>query len=357
MKYLFILIITFNLFAQEDSEQSLRSKIGPTVRAPHFIDNHFYFLSAGGVLLKASHKFESEKVLFQTKLPSASPLYKYGDLFIFGEGLHNHNESHLYIYNFKKEKLVKKLEIKGHIQRSPLIHSDLLLVGAGPAGLMAFDRKSYELKWQIKSYNEKGLHVDSNPVALNDKICFTSIYETKLILCSDLEGNILKTFPAKKNPKGELLLVNNLLLTLETEADMMKLKFDIPSVVKIIDLKEMKINKEIELRGFNFFKPLDLNNGEVMYNLSTGDMITINVKNGKIGYIGEFPEPFVSSPFIYQSSVCSLGLMGKLICKERGKDQYVITKEKRYFESIVGEITNIEGKVYAASRMGYFIIE
>ena len=113
MKYFFILlscfIISLNLsisMASDSStqEQSMRSKIGPTVRAPLFINNHFYFLSAGGVLIKTNEKFENEKVLFQTKLPTASPLYQSGDKIIFGEGLHNHNESHLYIYNLKKEK-------------------------------------------------------------------------------------------------------------------------------------------------------------------------------------------------------------------------------------------------------------
>ena len=351
---IFILSTTL-LAAEEASEQSLRSKIGPTVRSPLFIENHFYFLSAGGVLIKANYKFENEKILFQTKLPTASPIYQYGDLIIFGEGLHNHNESSLYIYNLKKEKLVKKIEVNGHVQRAPLVYKDLILVGTGPDGLHAYDRKSYEFKWKINKHESKSLHVDSNPIAYKDKICFTSVYESKLILCSNLEGKVIKSFEAKENPKGELSLVKNKLLTLETEADMMKLKFDIPSLVKIINLDNLKIEKEIKLRGFNFFRPLDLNNDEVMYNLSTGDMITINITNGKIGYIGEFPEPFVSTPFILNSSVCSLGLMGKLICKEKAQDQYVVTKEKRFFESIVGEVTNINGRIYAASRMGYFI--
>lgn len=355
MKYLFILLFSIGAFAQENlSEQSLRSKIGPVVRAPHQIDNHLYFLSAGGVLIRANHKFESEKVLFQTALPSASPLYLYGDLFLFGEGLHNHTESHLYIYNYKKEKLVTKIKVNGHIQRSPLIHEDLILVSTGHDGLHAYDRKNYQLKWKINEFKSKKLHVDSNPVAYKKNICFTSIYDSKMILCSDLEGKIVFNIETKHNPKGELLVVKNKLLTLETEADMMKLKFDIPSIVRLINLDELKEEKKIDLRGFNFFQPLDLKNDEVMFNLSTGDMITININNGKIGYIGEFPEPFVSTPFIYESSVCSIGLMGKLICKERGKEQYVITKEKRYFESPVGEIKNIEGKVYIPSRMGYF---
>lgn len=355
MKSLFIFLITFQIFASEKlAQQNLRAKIGPMVRPPHLIDNHLYLLSGGGVLLKANSKFESEKVLFQTKLPTSSPLYLYGDLFLFGEGLHNHKESHLYIYNYKKEKLEKKIKIPGHIQRSPLIHKNMIIVGAGYDGLHVYDRKTYELKWKITTHKDKKLHVDANPLVYKDKICFTSIYDSKFILCSNFEGKIVFEKETKFNPKGEIIIVKNKLLTQETEANMMELKFNVPSIVRLINLDNLKEEKKIDLRGFNFFQPLDLKNDQVMFNLSTGDMITIDINNGKIGYIGEFPEPFVSTPFVFESSVCSIGLMGKLVCKEKAKDQYVITKEKRYFESPVGEIKNIEGTVYIPSRMGYF---
>ena len=49
--------------------------------------------------------------------------------------------------------------------------------------------------------------------------------------------------------------------------------------------------------------------------------------------------------------------MGKLICKEKGKDQYVITKEKRFFESPVGEIGPLGDKILSVSRTGYFEVD
>lgn len=359
MKILFILLLSFqNIMANVNSEeQSLRSKIGPTVRLPLKIGDNYFFLSGGGVLLKTDLELEKAEILFKTEKPSASPVLSYNDYFIFGEGLHDHNDSKLYIYNNSKRKLETSIKINGHVQREGIVYKDILYVGAGPGGLKAIDLKKKKINWSLSEYKNEKLHIDSNPIIYKDKICFTSIYNRKSILCANLKGEVIFEEKRKKNPKGELLLVENILISMATDADMMKLKFDHPANLVIIDLDTEKVIHDIKLRGFNFFKPLQIAKDEIMLNLSTGDMITVNLTSGKIGYIGEFPEPFVSTPFKIGKSFCSLGLMGKLICKEKGKDQYVITKEKRFFESPVGEVGQLGDKILSVSRTGFFEVD
>jgi len=368
MKIFFLITfmtIALNAFAQDNNgenkadneQQSLRSKIGPTVRLPILYDDKFIFLTGGGVLVETDKEFKSSEILYKTEKPTVSPITQYEDILIFGEGLHDHKKSKIYFYNIKKRSLVKSLPISGHIQRNSTVNGDTLYVGAGYGGLVAIDLKKLQIKWEITQYNKKELHVDSNPIVYKDKVCFTSIYEYKAILCANKSGKISKNYKRELNPKGELVLLSGMLVSMSTDADMMKLKFDYPSKLAIIDLNKDLIVHDIKLRGFNFFKPLIMNDSELMYNISTGDMISINIKSGKIGYIGEFPEPFVSTPFKRSNSYCSIGLMGKLICKEKGADQYVITKEKRFFESPVGEVGTVGGVLLSSSRVGYFEID
>jgi hypothetical protein len=51
---------------------------------------------------------------------------------------------------------------------------------------------------------------------------------------------------------------------------------------------------------------------------------------------------------------CAIGIMGQLLCYEKGKTQYHVARKKRYFESPIGIIKEIDGKIYVPSRMGFF---
>lgn len=132
-------------------------------------------------------------------------------------------------------------------------------------------------------------------------------------------------------------------------------KWDTPSRFFIVNLEEKKLHKEVELRGFNFYSPQRISKNEVFVSISTGDIISISLETGKINYISEFPEPFISNTFIHENQYCTLGVMGMLLCFKKTKGSYGITLEKRYFETPIGRIGEaIEGKLYVPSRLGFF---
>lgn len=357
MKIIIILIslISFSVSAKV-GKQDIRSLIGPTAHAPIKVDNTLYFLSTTGGIFKSTDQLKTAKLIGKTDMVTVSPITKDGDFFYFGEGLHDNKKTSLYKFNYKKEKIVKKISIAGHIQRALAVESDFIYAGLGHDGVAAFD-KDLNLKWSLKKHKGKELHVDANPIIYKKNVCVSSIYNYKGILCIDKEtGKVVNDFTFKENPKSELGLHKNLLYGLTTEADLMKVKFDIKSHLYVIDLDKMKQTQNKELRGYNFFKFPVVDDNNLLVNLSTGDFIKVNLKDGKVEFIGDFPEPFVSTPFMLKNEYCTIGIMGKILCYEKGKTQYHITKDKRYFESPVGTIKVIDGQAYVPSRMGFFKI-
>ncbi len=245
--------------------------------------------------------------------------------------------------------------LKGHIQRPLTLDGDTLYVGHGPGGLSALDKKTLKSKWNLTKVNKKKIHVDSSPIIVKDDICFNSIYELKAFICVDKKTQkttFINEF--KESPKMMLSQIGEKIIGATTKADLMKSKFDIPSTLFIFDTKMKKITFTKELRGFNFFAPTKIDDNNFLITLSTGDILTFDLTKNKIGFVGEFPEPFISTPFIMGNNYCAIGIMGQLLCYEKGKTQYHIAKKKRYFESPIGVIRQIDGEVFIPSRTGFF---
>lgn len=348
-----LLLLMSSAYAKK---QDTRSLIGPTVHAPIKIGKNLFFLSTTGALYKSDSKLKTVKLLGKTKQVSVSPLSHDGNFLYFGDGLHEAQKSTLYKFDLKQNKIVKELPVKGHIQRKISISKESIFVGMGIGGLSAYD-KDLKLKWNISKVHGKKLHIDSNPIIYKDLVCVASVYTYKAIICVDKSsGKLKKTYSFKESPKSELGISGKLLYGFTTEADMMKSKFDIKSNLYVINLEDNKLIKKVELRGYNFFTAPIVDKNRILVNLSTGDILVIDLMSGKIEFVGVFPEPFVSTPFVLNNHFCAIGIMGKLQCFEKGKNQYHITKDKRLFESPVGTIRVIDKKAFIPSRMGYFIV-
>jgi outer membrane protein assembly factor BamB len=348
-----ILLFSVPTFAKK---QDLRSKIGPTVHAPIEHQDKLYFLSTTGGLFQSDKEIKSAKLLAQTDQVTVSPLTLVNEFLFFGDGLTEHTTSGLYRYHLKTKKIDKKLKVQGHIQRKIRHHQGRLFVGQGTFGLNVYDT-DLSHKWGVKEIQKQKLTIDSNPIIYKDLVCVASTKTYNAIICLDkASGKLKHNYPLKESPKGELSLSGKYLYGFSTEADMLKTKFDIKSHLYVIDLENNKLIKNIELRGYNFFKAPAISEDKVLVNISTGDILLVDIVKGKIEYIGEFPEPFVSTPFVLNDEYCTIGIMGKLLCYKKGKNQYHITKEKRLFESPVGNINVMNNKAYIPSRMGYFIV-
>lgn len=358
----FSFLISFSPSGHADSKTEKqvidRSKIGPTFTSPVLYEKNLYFVAITGVLYKSNLDLSNPEILFDGKKPSMATLALSGSVVYWGEGLHEDKISTLRAFDLKTKKLLKEIKVDGHIERGAFIHNDVLYVGMGDGGVAAFKVNTLDKIWQTKEANAKKMHNDGNIVLLENKICTTSIYNLKAIVCFDpLSGKVTNTFALKKSPKSEITTTGSLIVGFATEATFTDSKnWNIPSDFYVVDLLNNKITVEKELRGFNFFAPAILDN-QAFVTLSTGDFITVSLKNGTIGYIGEFAEPFINNSFLYKNNLCAVGIMGKFMCYSKNKNGYGIANDSRFMETPIGKIALIEGKYYAPSRMGYFIVE
>ena len=335
-----------------------RVKIGPTINSPIEYLGKIYFLANTGVLFESNYDLSEIKDIFKTDLPTFSSMTENNGVLYFGEGLHEHNKTHLYAYDLKNKKLIFKFPTEGHIERPPFIHENIAYIGFGQTGIGALDLNTNKLIWQKKTIKSGKLHVDATPIIHDGKLCSVSIYDFKGVFClNPKDGNEVFDLKMALSPKSEVGISGDLIFGYATEANMSDLKFNTESNFYIVNLKEKKIVKEVKLRGYNFFAPIIIPNNNVFVTLSTGDLITISLTNGVITYVGEFPEPFISNAFLVDDALCAIGIMGQELCYKPVKGGFALTLEKRYVESPIGQIKNkINKKYYIPSRIGYFLL-
>lgn len=350
---LFLALTLFNGAVQADN-QDLRARIGSTFSAPVSYEGKLYFVATTGVLYEAEKDFKQATKLYEGKRQTLGAVALADNKLFWGDGLHTDKKSTLHIYDLKSKKLLKDLEVEGHIERAPLHHQGLIIFPVGPAGLMAINASDLKTKWHAKTFEGKKLHVDSNVLVVDDKVCVTSVYELKGVACVDIKtGKVAQLSQLTRDPKSEIALWKNHVVGFATEGDLSKPKWDIPADFYIYDVKNDKMKMSKELRGFNFFAP-QITGDEAFMTLSTGDFIIFNLNDGKIHFLGEFSEPFTNNTFKKGTDLCSIGIMGKYMCYGKTKAGYALTVDKRLMETIIGQISYQDSKLTAPSRVGYY---
>ena len=219
----------------------IRAKIGSVFSEPILYESKYYFISTSGVLYESDEKIQKIEKLFEGKKQTLGAATLNDGKIYWGEGLHTDNKSLLHIFDLKNKKIIKEVEIEGHIERAPLILEKLIFLPAGPGGIIALDKNDFKIKWQTKNYNNQKLHIDSNLIITSEKICATTVYDLKGVICFDLNtGKVTQFSQLTRNPKSEITLWNNHLVGFATEADMVTPKWDIPSDLYVFDLKTIK---------------------------------------------------------------------------------------------------------------------
>lgn len=353
----FLFVLLFSLSLQAEVKPDLRSQIGSTFSAPVAWGNNYYFVATTGVLYEANKDFSAVAKLYEGKKQSLGTLLLHQDKLIWGEGVHTDSKVTLHIFDLKTKKLFKDIPVDGHIERAPLATKGLILLPLGSGGIQALKEKDLSPLWHTKEFNGKKLHVDSNMVEVGNKVCVASIYETKGIVCFDPKnGKITQMAQLKRNPKSELVTWKGHVVGFATEGDLTTPKWDIPGDLFVYDVEKDKFKMLKELRGFNFFAPV-IEDDFGFVTLSTGDFLLINLNDGKIHFMGEFPEPFINSPFIRHGQYCGIGIMGKLMCYSKTKSDFALAVDRRLLETVVGKISVFDGNIVAPSRIGYALIK
>jgi hypothetical protein len=339
---------------KDNSKEELISNIGPVYRKVLPLNDKVYFLASSGVLYEADSDMKKSIPLFQTVNKTMSGIVSKGDLLFFGDGLHHDKVSFLYAYDIKKKKIRYKTQVKGHIEKYPIIYKDKLIFSAGPAGIHAINLKDGKEIWKIERNGSRRLHVDSTPVIVGTRLYFTSLYENKSLICANIEtGKIECEYIMQGSIKNDLILIGNYLVALETEATFENTNRKMPTILNVFSLKENKIIKKINLRGYNLFAShkddIDINLA-----MSSGDIIKVEIPSGKIKYLDLFPEPFMSSSFKRNGYDCFFSTMGREVCYNKNNKRIIEKREK--FRTSVGDITTIGKKVYIPTRVGYLVL-
>lgn len=338
---------------QPDSKiQIERVDIGPVYSAPLKYKGRMIFLASTGSLYESTFEQKNLKSLYRTKLPTIAQPVIQGDIVYFGDGIHENKESNLYAFDLKKNKIIFAERVPGHIEKSVKIVGEKIITGLGPSGVGAFDLETGKILWQTKTYKDKNLHVDSEPVIDGDKFYVGSIYEHKAIMAMRInDGGVEWSVPVEKSPKMDLVLAGSKLVGLSTEAGLMAEKRDVPSDFLVID-KSGKLLIQKELRGANFFPQL-IKKDIAFISLMTGDLISIDLKDGKVTVVDQYPEPFIATTFSNGGANCAVSFMGRLACYKNGKSFL----KKDLGEQVIGRIgPEMAGKIYLPTRVGYHIL-
>lgn len=331
-----------------------RGRIGSTFAAPVKVDRSYYFVATTGVLYRANEDFTKVEKLFEGKLRSLGHLVHHGGKIYWGDGVHEDRKSTLHIYDLKSGKIEREIPVEGHIERPILIQNSTLLVPAGPGGIAAFHLETRKPLWVTKTYEGRPLHVDSNLVGIGPKVCGTTIYETKGIICLDAsDGKVLQLGKLRRDPKSEVTVWNEHVIGFASEADLMETKFNIPADFFVYDVPGNKFKHSRELRGFNLFAP-SISGKKAFITLSTGDFINFDLGTGKIEFIGQAPAPFINNSFRRGSSYCGIGIQGEYVCFKETKSGIVLETNKRLLETVVGRVTR-DTKLIVPTRMGYYV--
>jgi outer membrane protein assembly factor BamB len=351
---LFLAFAVINGAAQADTTD-IRAKIGSTFSAPLSVGDKYYFVATTGVLFEADKNLKAVTKLYEGKKQTLGALALIDQKLFWGDGLHTDTKSILHIYDLKTKKMIKELEVNGHIERAPLLHNGLVILPLGPGGIMAINLSDYKTKWITTAFEGKDLHVDSNILLIGDKLCATSVYKLKGVFCLDPKtGKVTQASQLSRNPKSEITVWKDHVVGFATEGDLATPKWDIPSDFFIYDVKNDKMKMSKELRGFNFFAPY-ISGDEAFVTLTTGDFILINLNEGKIQFLGEFPEPFLNNTFMKDADYCSIGIMGKYMCYGKAKTGYALTVDKRLMETVIGKIIYENKKIIVPTRVGYYV--
>lgn len=351
---LFLVLCLINGAAQADNID-IRAKIGSTFSSPVSVGEKFYFVATTGVLFEADKKFKVVTKLYEGKKQSLGSLTVIKNKLFWGDGLHTDAKSILHIFDLKTKKIFKEIEVTGHVERAPLHSNGLIILPLGPGGIMALNDSDFKTKWIATKYEGKELHVDSNILLIGEKLCATSVYKLKGVFCLEIKtGKVTQASQLTRNPKSEITIWKDHVVGFATEGDMATPKWDLPADFFIYDVKTDKMKMSKELRGFNFFAP-SISGDEAFVTLSTGDFILINLNNGKIQFLGEFPEPFLNSTFMKGPEYCAIGIMGKYMCYGVAKNGYALTTDKRLMETVIGKVYYDNNTLIAPTRVGYYI--
>ena len=188
-------LFNYSAFGAIESDHGLevRKKIGPVYAQPVTYKDDIFFLATTGGLYKGSAK-SPFKSIFRTKLKTVSGIGQDKGTLYFGDGLHDDENSNFYSYDSENKKLNYQIKLKGHVEKTPVVLDDTVIVGLGPGGVSALKKQTGEVIWNLKEVNKKILHVDSTPVVLGGRVFVGSIYEFKAIICVDLKsGKVIWT--------------------------------------------------------------------------------------------------------------------------------------------------------------------
>lgn len=320
-----------------------------------------------------------------------------GNILVVGEGLHFTEDSRIFCIDIKQSEAKKKgvkvwsYRTKSHVESSPCISGDRVVIGAGEDGLYCFalkpdDKGNANVLWQLKG--EKYPDCEASPVVHEGKVYFCLGNNGQAVCCADLkEGKELwrveTPYPVFGSPTitdGKLFVgmgTGNYVQTAEEVATQVEIK-----ITKQM-LKEGKSKAEIAAAVTAAKKPLapfgevwciDLATHKVLWKYSVkrtilgaiaaadgrlyfgsrdGHLYCISMQKGEFISKWNARSPLVTSPAVGEKHVYIVTTTGELYGLDRKTMEPVweidLNSESMSSPTVAG------GRVYVGTTTGGFL--
>lgn len=329
----------------------INQTIGPIYVSPQKWNDRIYYLASNGRFFESDLALTTQQQIFKTAQPTISGVLIFQGIAYFGDGLHEDNSSNFYAFDLKKRKLIYRKSFVGHLEKTPVVYKKWVLVSLGPGGLVALDKASGDLVWKISRWHSHNLHIDSTPLILGQRVCFSSIYKQPSIHCANIQsGQIQWSLRLLKPVKTDLIKWGSKIVALGTHAQATHLDRDRSTDLMVISSEKGRILLKRHLRGNNLF-PQRLVDNELFLAMSTGDVLSFNLKTKQMTYFDVLPEPIMSTPFHWRGSFCAATIQGRIVCY--GPMGHT---EEKVPHQVLGVVEKIGKSIYLPTRAGYLVL-
>lgn len=225
----------------------------------------------------------------------SSPCIADGRLYV-GEGFHQDSECKLYCINVKDGTKLWDFPTQSHTESSPCVAGGRVFFGAGDDGVYCVDAVTGKERWHFR-----GLHVDSSPAVVGDRVYASSGYGRPEIFCldaktGDVQWRNVVSLPAFASPVvygGQVFFgigTGDLLTSSDSPA----------GALLCVDAKDGSIVWRFNVSDGVHGKPA-VDSRRVFFGSRDGNLYCVGRDDGQLRWKQDLGSPVVTSPALAQS--------------------------------------------------------
>jgi outer membrane protein assembly factor BamB len=285
-----------------------RPKDRGSITSSPLVDGSFVYIGAahqrgfsqrGGVYCLDRHTGEERWVFNaggEMKPVFSSPCIAEGRLYV-GEGFHQDAECKLYCINAKDGTKLWDFPTQSHTESSPCVDGGRVFFGAGDDGVYCVDAVTGKERWHFR-----GLHVDSSPAVVGERVYAGSGYGHPEIFCLDAKTGDVKwrnvvDLPAFASP---VVYGGHVFFGIGT-GDLLTSSDSPAGALLCVDAKDGNIVWRFNVADGVHGKPA-VDGDRVFFGSRDGNLYCVGQDDGQLRWKRDLGSPVVTSPALARSS-------------------------------------------------------